>query len=65
MLVEVIKPWRYSRHGHDVNDAAPGDMLDIPDDLARDGIATGHVKSALAKQAAAGAPERKTRRRSR
>lgn len=63
MLVEVVRPWRYSRHGHDVQNADAGAMLDLPEDLAKDGIATGHLQPAVAKQALSGPPERKRRRK--
>lgn len=39
-----IKPWRYSLHGFDVNNAAEGAELTLPDSLLADGIISGHLE---------------------
>jgi hypothetical protein len=51
--VEVIKPWRYSRHGFDSNFADVGEKLAVSAELAEIGVGSGNVKYTDGKKAKA------------
>ena len=58
--VRVLKPWSYSLHGFDANTALKGKVLEVPEDLATDGVISGHVEIVETKMRRV-APENKGR----
>lgn len=42
--VKVLEPWKYSLDGVRVREAEVGDNLELDDQLASDGVMTGHLK---------------------